>query len=526
MRLSTLLALALTACIGGPPPGEPESVPEVPEVPETVPEVPETVPEVPPTVAAIPAPADRPANPRPKYDAPRGEALQTRDAGDWVERASAVRSSEGEAGGGLGLIGGGSGAGLDMSGSVDGLGAGRGMSGYGRGGGGSAEARGLGIGTIGGGASGAAPPPSPDVVAVEGVMGRKDRPPVRQVSTEPLRAGRTNDNADFSAFLEFVGTWTDQAGMAGQYQQLDVSGRAYVTVVDRAGVPVPDVELTLSAGAEVVHRARTYGDGRAPLYPSLASDRPMPAGGWTLRIDSADGAEVRPWFGEELTLVRRAGTTSEVVPLDVAFLLDTTGSMGDEIEQIKQSLLAVTERVRGLERKVDLRFGAVLYRDLEDDYVTRRHRFTPDVQAFDRALRDVQAGGGGDTPESLNQGLAEVVHGLDWRADAARVVFLVADAPPHMDYEQDLPYGDGAVDALGLGIRVHTVAASGLDPVGSLVFRQIAQLTQGEFIFIEYGSVADSARSHGIANAEQLQGNNLDQILYDRLRAEVDGWRR
>jgi len=101
-------------------------------------------------------------------------------------------------------------------------------------------------------------------------------------------------------------------------------------------------------------------------------------------------------------------------------------------------------------------------------------------------------------------------------------VFLVADAPPHMDYQGDVPYGDSAALAASQAIRVHSVAASGLDDAGSLVFRQVAQLTRGRFIFIEYGSAAASAADHGVTAPEQ--SNNLGAILFEQIRAEVDGW--
>ena len=193
--------------------------------------------------------------------------------------------------------------------------------------------------------------------------------------------------------------------------------------------------------------------------------------------------------------------------------------MGDEIESIKASLLKVTQQLRGLGREFDLRYSAVLYRDIGDTYVTATHPFTGDIEAFDRALREVAAAGGGDGPESLNQAVAQAVDGVDWRDDAAKVAFVIADAPPHMDYAGDVPYGEAARAALARGIRIHSVAASGLDPVGTLVFRQIAQLTRGTFIFIEYGTPAASAASHGVAG--EVKSDNLEDILFAQLRDEV-----
>jgi hypothetical protein len=298
-----------------------------------------------------------------------------------------------------------------------------------------------------------------------------------------------------------------------------------VRVVDADGSPVPGAVIQLKdSRGRVVQRATTYGDGRAPLYPRLGEA----GGAWTVSVTAGGATASSQWTGGEATVgLNRVVSSPAAVPVDVAFILDTTGSMGDEIRRIQLTLLQVVDALRQPEQPVDFRFGGVLYRDVGDEYVTRRMAFTPDLSSFDSQLRAVRAGGGGDTPESLNQGLNEAVHALSWRDGAAHVAFLIADAEPHMDYAGDVPYTQGSLDAVARGIRVHAVAASGLTPAGSVVFRQIAQATRGEFIFIEYGGdVAGSAASHGVAAPEQVASNNLDAILLQRIRTEVQGWRR
>ena len=103
-------------------------------------------------------------------------------------------------------------------------------------------------------------------------------------------------------------------------------------------------------------------------------------------------------------------------------------------------------------------------------------------------------------------------------------MFLIADASPHMDYEGDVPYGQSLKAAVGRGIRIHSVAASSLDPVGSLVFRQVAQFTRGKFIFIEYGTPEASAVSHGVGG--EVKRNNLEDILFEQIRDELATWGR
>ncbi len=357
-----------------------------------------------------------------------------------------------------------------------------------------------------------------------------DVPYVAQAS--PLKAGTTDDNEAFGEYLEFLATWTDRAGMAGQYIRTDVHEREYIRVVDADGTPLPGARVRVAGDGAILQSGATYGDGTVPFYPRLSLDgtsRSAPRDGYAVEVTYQGERQVLPWDADVPLVVQleRDVPMEAAVPMDVVFLIDTTGSMSDEIARIKSTLLSVTQQLQSQERPVELRYGAVLYRDIGDEYVTKRHAFTKDIQSFDSALQGIQANGGGDGPESLNQGMAEAVHAMEWRHNSAKLVFLVADAPPHMDYQGDVPYAQTAMAAVDKGIRVHTVAASGLDSyggVGSLVYRQTAQLTQGKFIFIEYGSTAASAASHGVTGP--VKSNNLDDIIYEQVQAELQGWRQ
>ena len=344
----------------------------------------------------------------------------------------------------------------------------------------------------------------------------------------PLRAGSIDDNAAYEEFLTFLATWEDQEGVADKAHVVDVRDRTWIRVVGPQGRPVPLARVTVidEQADRVAWSATTLGDGRVAFYPH-ADGLEAPAT-WRVEVQAAGQTTVATLDAAARTLDVRMPTSyamPQSVPLDVCFLIDTTGSMGDEIGRIKHTLLAVTKRLRDLAVEFDLRYGAVLYRDLTDDYVTMRRLFSSDIEGFDAALRAVEAGGGGDMPESLNQGLAEAIGQMDWRQDAAKLCFLVADAPPHMDYAGDVAYDRSMRAAAERGIKVHAVAASGLDPFGSLVMRQVAQMTRGRFTFIEYGGdVVASGAAHGVKDTGPA--NNLDAILFRTIQDELSGWGR
>ena len=356
-------------------------------------------------------------------------------------------------------------------------------------------------------------------------------PPAQQA---PLRAGTTDDNADFDDYLSYIQAWQGAESSAGALDRLEVSGQRQIRVVDARGRGLPGAQVSVvhANSGEAVWTAHTTGEGLAPYYPKLTVPGLGQAPGG--EPEAAELVAVASFNGERAAAAWTPGQTTvelrvpvlpqepPAVPIDVCFIIDTTGSMSDEIARVQQTLLAVTQRLRA-HGAVDLRYGAVLYRDVGDEYLTLQHPFTSDIRACDNVIQGIRAGGGGDGPESLNQGLAVGIGQMDWRPGAAKVAFLIADAPPHMDYQGDVTYGRAAAGAVYRGVRVHTVAASGLDPAGSAVFRQIAQLTHGRFIFIEYGSTAAAARSHGVTG--EVSSNNLDQIIYDRIQAEVTGWR-
>jgi hypothetical protein len=169
--------------------------------------------------------------------------------------------------------------------------------------------------------------------------------------------------------------------------------------------------------------------------------------------------------------------------VEVAFVLDTTGSMGGLLEGAKRKIWSIATSVVDTNPDADIRIGLVAYRDIGDEYVTRTFDLTTDIQDIYGNLLDLKARGGGDWPESVNEALDVAVNKLQWTrgSDTRRIVFLVGDAPPHMDYAQDTKYPKTLAVAKQRDIAVNAVLAGNARDT-ERVWQDIAQLGDGRFI--------------------------------------------
>jgi hypothetical protein len=151
--------------------------------------------------------------------------------------------------------------------------------------------------------------------------------------------------------------------------------------------------------------------------------------------------------------------------------------------------------------------------------------FTNSVQEFQQVLVNVQAAAGGDEPESLNEGLYRALHDVRWRKDnTVSLIFLVADAPPHLDYFQDYDYAQEMHRAVEMGIKIHPIASSGLNDQGEYIFRQLAQYTGGHFIFLTYDSAPQSSGEPGTDHHIQegtYSVEDLDQLVVRLIQEEL-----
>ena len=177
--------------------------------------------------------------------------------------------------------------------------------------------------------------------------------------------------------------------------------------------------------------------------------------------------------------------------IEVVFVLDTTGSMSGLIQAAKEKIWSIATTMASAQPAPEIRMGLVAYRDRGDAYVTKVVDLSSDLDSIYATLMDFQAAGGGDGPESVNQALNDALNKISWSQDGQvyKTVFLVGDAPPHMDYANEVKYPQTLKQAEQHGIVVNTVQC-GQSSETQQAWQQIAMLGTGDYFQVDQAGSA------------------------------------
>ncbi len=197
--------------------------------------------------------------------------------------------------------------------------------------------------------------------------------------------------------------------------------------------------------------------------------------------------------------------------IEVVFVLDTTGSMSGLIDAAKEKIWSIASNMASAESAPEISMGLVAYRDRGDAYVTRTIDLSSDLDSVFATLMDFKAAGGGDGPESVNQALDDALNKISWSRDqnSYKVIFVVGDAPPHMDYQDDVKYPLTLSRARARGIVVNSIQ-SGNNSATTRQWKQIAQLGSGQ-----YFQVGQSGNAIAIATPYDEKIATLSKQLDD-----------
>lgn len=350
-------------------------------------------------------------------------------------------------------------------------------------------------------------------------------PPGQYVQDDPasaliLTAGEWNDNKNWGFFSNLVSKNLISFPAFG----LNPLGRVAVTV-EMGGKPARNIAVELAEpDGTVLWKAQTDRDGSAFLFydaRSQSSDTlTVRAAGVhsKVAVRAADDAQSdKPAAGDaEVKLSVPEGAAPAYTKNEVMFILDTTGSMGDEILYLQKDFSAIAEETAG----ENVQFSMNFYRDKGDAYVTRCNPFTSDVKTLQTQLNGEKASGGGDSPEAVAEILTETITNGSWSADANKLAFLIFDAPPHND-SQSLEKVEQAVrSAAEQGIHIVPVVASNSARETELFGRALAAMTNSNYVFLTDDSGVGASHLEPIIGDYDVE--KLHDIIVRNIKAVCD----
>ena len=348
------------------------------------------------------------------------------------------------------------------------------------------------------------------------VMPPRDRPDLQFQGG--LTAGEHDDLLNPELYADYVRR-SDLGQQIAGLPQLDTRRVLTIAVNDRSGQPLARsmVEVQCADGNRIM--LPTQSDGTVVLFPALdqlGSSVMVRAAGQDWRsVIIAPGAG-----GQRVTFTLDLMAMQMPPKLDLMLVIDTTGSMGDEIQYLQNELAGIVGALRAQHPGLDLRVGFVFYRDVQDSYVTHTVPFTRDISAAQGELVQQGANGGGDYPEAMEQALIRAA-GQDWRADAVKTMLLVADAPPH-DADVALAWHAGEV-LRAKRVQVVPVAASGVGDSAEYLMRGLAALTQSRYTFLTDDS--GIGNPHAAPAIDCYLVTRLDALLRRVIDSQLSGRR-
>ena len=278
------------------------------------------------------------------------------------------------------------------------------------------------------------------------------------------------------------------------------------------GAPIASRAVSLlDHSGNTLFQAVTDNTGKAELWYQLASNNLCGKhAGLKIRVDDKT-IDAKDW-SEGLNTIVLDEECNHSDDVDVVFVFDATGSMGDELRYLQEEMKDVISRAKDATGGLNIRTGAVVYRDHGDEYITRISRLTSDIKTTQAFIDKQEANGGGDYPEAVPEALMAALNSSGWDANArARIAFLILDAPCHQDSATIALLHDQILNAAAVGVRIVPVVCSGLGESGELLLRSIALATNGTSFFLTDDS--GIGHSHLKPATDSLKVEHLNDML-------------
>jgi len=284
--------------------------------------------------------------------------------------------------------------------------------------------------------------------------------------------------------------------------------------VNNNNVPLVNAKVEIRLNNEVEWKSMTDNFGKAELFISLFNvDNQIVLENYKLYINDIENTTSLKFFDSgivEIQLNSEVNNSSNKV--EIAFIVDATGSMGDELEFLKDDLKDVIQRSEQNNSALDIFTGTVFYRDINDDYLVKSSGFTNNIDTTLEYIKSQYASGGGDYPEAVNSALNEALTQLQWSLNSkTRIAFLLLDAPPHHNSQIVEELHDLVTLSAEKGIKIIPVTASGIDKETEFLMRFFSVSTNGTYVFITNDS--GIGNDHIEASVGEYEVENLNDLL-------------
>jgi len=331
-----------------------------------------------------------------------------------------------------------------------------------------------------------------------------------ETSAGTLTAGELNDFSKWEL-------WTDieSTDLESYYKIWNIypQHRFCVQVQNYEDYPVVNASVKLYNGDELIFESRTDNTGKAELWADLFEDKTKANYQILISKNEVDKWIKKPFpFSKGINFATISANCTSSKNVDIAFIVDATGSMGDEIKYLQSELLEVIDRIRNQNKTLNIQTGSVFYRDHTDAYLTKMSPMTSDVIKTSEFIKNQFAAGGGDGPEAVDEALWITSKFLNWRDETrTKIAFLILDAPPHQN-QSELDKIEKAVKlASKKGIRIIPIVGSGINKSTEYLMRSIALATNGTYTFLTDDSGIGGA--HLKPTTDDYQVEKLNDLM-------------
>lgn len=315
-------------------------------------------------------------------------------------------------------------------------------------------------------------------------------PPVGSKNTGTSGALTAGEINDFSKWK----LWQDIAkSELATYQSawnIAPKGRYTLMLQSTTGLPLADAKVTLMEGRTSRFVTRTDNTGKAECWLTIKNETPEVKAALSFKVEykgQVKTVEKVTAFEESLNHLALQVQCEQTEVVDIAFVVDATGSMGDELNYLKAEMNDIVYKSKQISNSLNFRFANVFYRDkgVNELYHTRKMDFNRVLTESVAYIDEQYAGGGGDYEEAVEDALDTAINTLSWSAEArTRILFLILDAPPHNNPEIQAKLQRLIGQAAEKGIRIVPIGASGINKSTEYLMRTLALGTNGTYTFL------------------------------------------